>query len=149
MYNPKQRMKLIVTVLIAASLTASASDRFAALSQLETGDCDACVGAAGEISRYQITVTEWKAHTKLPESAATNPFTARQVAAQIQDERCVRFITIKHRQPTDVEWELLWNRPATQLGGRNPTAKEIDRANRFNNLCRVNIDGAIPRRQTK
>ena len=130
-------MKFIVIVLIAASLTASAADRFAALSQVESGDCDTCVGAAGEISRYQITVTEWKAHTRLPESAATNPFTARQVAAQIQDERCVRFITKKHRQPTDVEWELLWNRPATQLGVRKPTANEIDRANRFHNLCQI------------
>ena len=140
-------MKFIVIVLIASCLTVSAADHFAALSQVESGDCDTCVGAAGEISRYQITVTEWKAHTKLPESAATNPFTARQVAAQIQDERCVRFITIKHRQPTDVEWELPWNRPATQLGGRNPTAKEIDRANRFNNLCRVNGDISHSRRK--
>jgi len=35
-------------------------DRMTALSMLETGDDDAMVGRAGEISRYQVMKSEWK-----------------------------------------------------------------------------------------
>ena len=37
-----------------------ARDRWAALSQLESGDDDGAIGAAGEVSRYQIKPELWR-----------------------------------------------------------------------------------------
>ncbi len=143
-------MKKLLTILIAsARLAASAMDRFAALSQIESGDNDSAVGKAGEVSRYQIMPGEWSACTSNvlvfplghPEQTRkqipTNKIDANEVAIEVQWRRTESFVKRHHRQPTDAEWYLLWHRPATVLGGRKPTARELDRAQRFANLCAV------------
>lgn len=125
--------------LIRPVATFSPSDaekaRFAALSMIESGDDDRAIGKSGEVSRYQIMPAVWREYTKLPISAAGNPFTAKSVALAIMDDRYgptyPRGWTVKC---ADTTWYLLWHRPATVRDGRKPTAREMDRALRFANL---------------
>ena len=129
-------MKIFATICLAIiCLNASAPDRFAALSRCESNDRDAAVGASGERGRYQTMEFVWKGATNIPFSMATNAATALAVAQAIQAGRTARFVALWKRQPTDAEWLLLWHRPATVLGGRKPTARELDRANRFAAIC--------------
>lgn len=136
-------MKIIVVILILTASQAFAMDRFEALSMIESGDNDKAIGAAGEISRYQITPEIWKSNSNVkvfplnhPELvrniSATNQRDAFEVAYDIQIHRILDFEKKYHREPTDAEWYLLWHRPARVL---NPRPKELERAIRFSNLC--------------
>lgn len=109
-----------------------AMDRFAALSQIESGDRDAAIGADGEISRYQILVMEWRRASSAPLSRALDSASALAVAQAIMSARCTAFAARRHRPPTDFEFYLLWHRPARVL---NPKHREAARAQRFANLC--------------
>jgi hypothetical protein len=113
------------------------TDRFAMLSEIESGDDDRAIGLRGEISRYQMKQAVWSAHTSLPMSAARNPFTAQSVARAVAGERCAAFAAKFHRQPNDFEFYVLWNAPACYLDGPvKIIPKEVfDRAERFARLC--------------
>jgi len=95
-----------------------------ALSMLESGDNDFAHGRSGEISRYQITKSVWRAHTRLPYSAATNALTAQSVALAVLLEREAAFAARHHRAPSDYEAYTLWN----------PRAP-AETCQRFANLC--------------
>ena len=56
----KLRFALLLSV-VGLCLASSALDRWAALSQIESGDNDKAVGRMGEISRYQILPDVWAA----------------------------------------------------------------------------------------
>jgi hypothetical protein len=107
--------------------------RFKALSMVESGDCDTAHGQSGEVSRFGITPDNWK----LPLSAASNPFTAVNVAMAIMRDRCAAFENKFHRPTTDFEFYVLWHRPAVFLSHRirHLTLKERARAEQFENLC--------------
>ena len=107
-------------------------DRMTALSMLETGDDDAMVGRAGEISRYQILKMEWRSVTN--STAYCNPITARMVTTTLLEQRVQRFQTVYHRSPTDYEFYALWNAPTQALTGRI-SRTVAERARRFANLC--------------
>ena len=135
-------MKTILTLVLLCALRCGAMDRWAALSMIESGDCDSCVGPSGEVSRYQITTSEWNRVSKCcvivimgkplnPKSSEDSSEVAKYVAA----ERSLKFKKMFKRLPNDFEWYLLWHRPACVLGGRKPTVVERDRAQRFANLC--------------
>ena len=105
-------------------------DRWAALSQLESGDDDQATGSAGEISRYQIKLDLWQRYA--PESADwTKPDDALSVAKRAMEERCAAFERSNHRPPTDTEFYILWNAPA-QI--QHPGKAVSERAERFCNL---------------
>jgi len=105
-------------------------DRWSALSQLESGDDDSAVGAAGEISRYQIKPEVWRRYA--PEDADwTNPDSALSVARKAMQERCAAFERTAHKPPADAEFYILWNAPA-QI--QRPGKAVLDRAERFCNL---------------
>jgi len=106
-------------------------NRFAALSMLESGDCDTCVGPNGEMSRYQVAPTVWKQFA-LSGEEPTHEQDARAVSARILQQRCSAFAARYGRPPTDFEFYLLWHRPARV---HNPTTREAERAHRFSNLC--------------
>jgi hypothetical protein len=114
--------------------------RFKALAMVESGNCDVVRGEAGEVSRFGIMPSVWHQYTKLPLSAAKNPFTALRVTMDIMRDRCAAFENKFHRPCTDAEFYLLWHRPAyalraTSRQARLP-AKVSDRMMRFENLCR-------------
>ena len=105
-------------------------DRWAALSQLESGDDDWARGAAGEVSRYQVRPEIWQQYAAANMSWLV-PADAMQVAQRIMKERCAEFEHAFGKQPTDFEFYILWNAPA--LSGKPPKAVQ-ERATRFCNL---------------
>ncbi len=107
-------------------------DRWAALSQIESGDKDTAVGAAGEVSRYQIKPEVWRRFAAAAADWARAD-DALAVAKEVMRERCAEFEKTCHRLPTDFEFYVLWNAPA-QIDRPSPVVAE--RAFRFCNLVK-------------
>ncbi|HZR19338.1 MAG TPA: hypothetical protein VFE51_18765 [Verrucomicrobiae bacterium] len=127
------RLKVIITTVVlgaAVSLEVEAMDRWAALSQIETRDNDRAVGAAGEISRFQIKPKLWSQYAR-SDADWRNPAEALAAARQLMKERCTAFERLYNRQPTDFEFYVLWNAPA-QVDRPRKAVRE--RAERF---CRL------------
>lgn len=129
----KLRFALLLSV-VGLCFTASAFDRWAALSQIESGDNDKAVGRMGEISRYQILPDVWDAFA--PETADwENPKDALKVAKEAMKKRCANFEKSHGRAPTDFEFYVLWNAPG-QI--EQPGSVVSERAKRFCNLLTKN-----------
>jgi hypothetical protein len=129
----KLRFALLLSV-VSLCLSSSALDRWAALSQIESGDNDKAIGKMGEISRYQILPDVWAAFA--PENAnCENPKDALTVAKEAMKKRCADFERTHHRVPTDFEFYVLWNAPA-QI--EQPGTVVSERAKRFCNLLTKN-----------
>ena len=116
--------------LLICALPARAMDRWAALSQIESGDDDTAVGAAGEISRYQMKPELWQRYAA-PDADWQVSADALVVAQKIMKARCMNFANKLGRQPTDFEFYVLWNAPG-QIS--QPTRPVRERAERFSNL---------------
>ena len=107
-------------------------DRLSALSMIETGNDDRAVGAAGEISRFQVKKAEWRTVTNSANYADTE--TARKVMVQLMDKRIHAFQEHFGRNPSDYEFYALWNAPSQALSG-HISRKVASRCERFANLC--------------
>jgi hypothetical protein len=119
-----------VGLVFGLCLPLQAMDRWSALSQIESGDNDHAVGAAGEVSRYQMKPEVWRRYAPA-DADWTNPTNALSVARQAMQDRCAAFERAEHRPPTDSEFYILWNCPA-QI--QHPSKAVLDRAERFSNL---------------
>jgi len=104
---------------------AFAMDRWEALAMIESGNDDHAVGAVGEVSRYQIRPELW------PGGNPQNPQVALTVAQKTMQSRVNHFIRRHNRQPTDLEFYILWNAP---WQADHPSAVVRERALRFVNL---------------
>ncbi len=127
------RLKVIITTValgLEVTLKVQAMDRWAALSQIETRDNDNAVGAAGEISRYQVKPGIWRRYAR-SDADWKNPAVALAAAQQIMKDRCATFERTYNRTPTDFEFYILWNAPA-QIDRPRKAVRE--RAERFCNL---------------
>ena len=127
------RLKLFITTValgFEVSLRVHAMDRWAALSQIETRDNDNSVGAAGEISRYQMKPGVWRRYARL-DADWKDPVVALAAARDIMRDRCADFERAYNRKPTDFEFYVLWNAPA-QI--ERPRKAVRERAERF---CRL------------
>jgi hypothetical protein len=133
----RMRLSLIITTValgFAVSLKVQAMDRWSALSQIETRDNDRAIGAAGEISRYQMKPKLWERYAR-SDADWKNPTEALVAAQELMKERCAHFERCYHRQPTDFDFYILWNAPAQIV---KPRKAVRERAERF---CRlVNLD---------
>ena len=121
---------LLLLAAVVVGLQVQAMDRWSALSQIESRDNDRAVGAAGEISRYQIKPEVWQRFAP----AAANWEDQKQalaVAKIIMEQRYADFQRTVGRVPTDFEFYVLWNAPA-RVGKPSPAISE--RAQRFCNL---------------
>jgi hypothetical protein len=126
----KPKVALLVFALAGVCFGSAGMDRWAALSQIESGDNDSAVGKKGEISRYQILPDVWAAFA--PDDANwQNAKVALTVAKEAMKKRCAEFEQTFHRAPTDFEFYVLWNAPA-QIQQPGSVVKE--RATRFCNL---------------
>jgi hypothetical protein len=128
--KPSKLKAAVAILLLAASL--HAADNWAALSQIESDDCDTCTGSSGEVGRWQQLPRYWRLYTSLPLSAATNPFTALAVAKLDMVDRVKNFVAHNHRQPTDGEFVLLWHSPTRDVLRPNKEEKLYEQ--RFLNL---------------
>jgi len=121
-------------VALLIGMSASGMGRIEALSQIETGDNDGCIGPDMERGRTQISPAVCVEYhidpARLVEKAYCIAWTEK-----ILSDRISRFSTSHRRQPSDKEIYLLWHRP-----GRvdNPTRRESERAQRFANLVEIN-----------
>jgi hypothetical protein len=122
---------LIVLSGIWLITNASAMDRWAALSMLESGNNDNATGPDGEVSRFQIQRVLW------PGGDPHDPKTALAAAQGIMGPRLEQFERDCKRQPTDFEFYVLWNAPAKI---KRPSIAVADRAHRFANL----VEGSKP-----
>jgi hypothetical protein len=121
---------LLLLAAVVVGLQVQAMDRWIALSQIESGDNDRAVGAAGEISRYQIKPEVWQRYAPVRANWEEQK-EALAVAKVIMEQRSVDFQRTVGRVPTDFEFYVLWNAPA-RVGKPSPAISE--RAQRFCNL---------------
>ena len=121
---------MVGAIVVGMCVQLRAMDRWSALSQIESGDDDHAVGAAGEVSRYQIKPEVWQRYAA-SKADWTNPEAALSVARQAMQERCAAFEHAARRPPTDLEFYILWNAPAQV---QRPGKVVLDRAERFCNL---------------
>jgi hypothetical protein len=105
-------------------------DRWAALSQIESGDNDQAVGRQGEVSRFQILPEVWRRFAS-GNADWRKAGDALLVAKVAMHDRCLTFERRFHRSPTDLEFYVLWNAPAQIL---RPSKVVFQRAKRFQNL---------------
>jgi hypothetical protein len=124
------RTGLIILILTYLGLAtgASAMDRWAALSMIESGDNDHAIGLGGEISRFQIQRKLW------PGGDPQNLQVALAVAQQIMNPRLTEFQKSHKRAPTDFEFYVLWNAPWEV---DHPSVVVTERARRFANLVEL------------
>jgi len=126
----KPKVAFLALALAGICFSSAGMERWAALSQIESGDNDKAVGKKGEISRFQILPDVWAAFA--PENANwQNPKDALAVAKETMKKRCAEFEQTFHRAPTDFEFYVLWNAPA-QIERPGSAVKE--RATRFCNM---------------
>ncbi len=131
------RLSLIITTValgLEVSVKVQAMDRWAALSQIETRDNDRAIGAAGEVSRYQIKPHLWRRYAQ-SDADWRNPIHALAAARELMKERCTAFERLHNRAPDDFEFYVLWNAPAQV---QRPRKAVRERAERFSRL--VSID---------
>ena len=113
------------------------SKLFFALGMIESGNDDRGVGRAGEVSRYQIHPSVWKAYSTSMDYR--NPEVSAQVARQHWNYLTNYFREYAGREPTSFDMYVLWN---TRFGhyahnGFDPARLSSvirDRARRFVNL---------------
>lgn len=111
--------------------------RLFALGMVETGNNDRLVGAAGEVSRYQIHPVVWKAYS--PSRDYTNPEISIRVARQHWATLARYFQQKTGRQPDDFDMYVLWNTKQGYYAHKGFSPQRIsavvrDRAQRFVNL---------------
>jgi hypothetical protein len=121
----------------ALALIQPDSKLFFALGMIESGNDDRGIGRAGEVSRYQIHPSVWKAYST--SSDYRNPEVSSQVARQHWIYLTNYFRESAGREPTPFDMYVLWNTRFGQYArnGFDPArlASVIrDRAGRFVNL---------------
>ena len=135
-------MKTLLLIICLAPLGCFGMDRLSALSMLETGNNDRMVGRAGEISRYQILKSEWRAVTN--SARWTDPAVAKAVTLKLIDQRVNQFKAKFQRDPSDFEFYVLWNAPAHLLVRGKVSKVVAERAERYANLCSIQPAPAKP-----
>jgi hypothetical protein len=135
MNNPMNKPLML---LILSTLNASAGlSKLGALSMIESGDNDRAVGAAGEVSRYQIRPYVWRRYTV--SRAYRDPRVAQVVAECHMAYLETLFLQATGRQPTDFDRYVLWNGGPTYYSHIGFKAARVcrtirGRAERFVNL---------------
>jgi len=111
--------------------------RLFALGMIESGNDDRGVGAAGEISRYQIQPSVWKSYSGSKRYQEHE--IARDVASQHWNHLAGYFRQKTGRDPSDFDMYVLWNTRFGYYANRSFDPNQIhftvrDRARRFVNL---------------
>jgi hypothetical protein len=108
-----------------------------ALSMIESGDNDAAVGQAGEVSRYQIKPRIWQEYSvsKAYRDSAISTKVAGKHLADLEQT----FRARTGREPADFDLYVLWNAGPTYYARVNFSSKRVspiirERAQRYANL---------------
>src|SRR5262245_45274712 len=101
-------MRLVILITLwGAGFAQAGLSRLEALGMIESGDNDAAVGQAGEVSRYQIKPCVWRQYTESREYR--NQAVSRWVAGRHLEELLRTFAESAKREPTDFDLYVLWN----------------------------------------
>jgi hypothetical protein len=134
--TPGPTTAVVKSVDDPASLDAK---RLYALGMIETGNDDRAVGAAGEVSRYQLSPPVWKSYSKSVEYQ--NPGIALQVARLHWAYLAAYFKEKNGHMPDDYDMYVMWNTRFGYYAHKGFSKRTIspvvqDRAQRFVNLVR-------------
>ena len=128
----------ILFMALSVAVAQAETFRIAALGLIESGNNDAAVGGAGEVSRYQIKPWIWRQYNQ--SSSYADRRVSTQVAARHLADLEERFRRAARREPTDFDRYVLWNAGPTYYGRIafspvrvHPVIRE--RARRYVNLC--------------
>jgi hypothetical protein len=119
---------ILIFAFLGLAASASAMDRWAALSMIESGDDNSAIGPAGEISCFQIKRDLW------PGGDPQDRQLALIVAQAVMRPRLSEFQQSHKRDVTAFEFYVLWNAPP-QVNRPSPIVTE--RARRFANLVEL------------
>jgi hypothetical protein len=119
---------ILIFAFLGLAVSASAMDRWAALSMIESGDDNSATGPGGEISCFQIQRDLW------PGGDPQDRQLALVVAQEIIRPRLSKFQQIHKRDVTAFEFYVLWNAPHQV---NHPTPIVAERARRFANLVEL------------
>ena len=131
-------MKAALIFLFAGALMARAElSRLEAISMIETGDNDRMVGAAGEVSRYQMMPRVWKQYSN--SEAFSDPAVSSQVAQQHVDWLAAFFRKRAGREMTEFDLYVMWNAGPGYYARKSFSPEQVapsvrERAERFANL---------------
>lgn len=117
-------------------------ERLLALGMIESGNNDRARGVAGEVSRFQIHPSVWKAYTR--SKAYQDPQVAAQVAERHWHFLARYFYSRTDRVPTDFDMYVLWNTRWGYYRRRGFDPDRVDpriaaRAVRFANLVNLRL----------
>ena len=105
----------IAFVLSISAVGASAGfSKLEALGMIESGNDDAAVGRAGEVSRFQIKPAIWRRYS--PTDSYRNFQVSRSVAEQHLTDLEETFRRRTGREPDDFDLYVLWNAGPTYYG---------------------------------
>lgn len=118
-----------------------------ALSMIESGDNDAAIGSAGEVSRYQIMPRIWQEYSK--SRAYRDVRVSARVAEQHLEDLEQTFQKRARRTATDFDLYVLWNAGPTYYAKVNFSPKRVhpiirERAQRYANLRKLQKNPKTP-----
>ena len=127
----------ILAFLLTAAGAKAELSRLEALSLIESGDNDAAVGRAGEVSRFQIMPHVWSHYSG--SRAFRNSKVSTEVAAQHLQELTTWFQQRTGRAASDFDIYVLWNAGPTyyhRIGFKTSRVNRVisERARRYATL---------------
>ena len=128
----------LIAFLAASLLSCKAGlNDLEALSLIESGNNDAAVGGAGEVSRYQILPKVWRGYTRSRDYR--NSWLAGDVARRHLVVLEQSFLNHTGRKPADFDLYVLWNAGLEYYRRHDFSPSRVhriirDRAARFANL---------------
>ncbi len=139
-------MRILVLMLVLGAAHAHAGlSRLEALGMIETGNNDAAIGDAGEVSRYQIKPWIWRQYSQ--SEGYQNHHLSSEVAEKYLAALEQLFRDRTGREPDDFDRYVLWNAGPTYYARIRFLQSRVhpvirDRARRYVNLRQLN-DGAL------
>src|ERR1017187_2177868 len=119
---------ILIFAFLGLAASASAMDRWAVLSMIESGDDNSAIGPGGEISCFQIQLDLW------PGGNPQDRQLALVVAQEVMRPRLSEFQQSHKRDATAFEFYVLWNSPHQV---NRPSTVVTERARRFANLVEL------------
>ena len=137
----------ILALLLTAVGAKAQLSRLEALSMIESGDNDAAIGQAGEVSRFQIKPSIWAHYSG--SRAFRDCRVAREVAARHLTELTTWFHSRAGRPASDFDVYVLWNAGPTyytKVGFKTSRVHPVvcERANRY-----ARLRSSIPTRRVE
>lgn len=140
-------MSKVILFLICSVLSASAGlSKLEAISMIETGNNDAVVGRAGEVSRYQIKPRIWREYS--PSRAWRDADISTRVAQEYLADLESQFLKRAGREATDFDLYVLWNAGPSYYARIDFSPRRVspvirERATRYVNLRQMRNHHAV------